>query len=394
MRKVVFFLLFLLMSLFIFSFEECTTAIVGDDATKDGSQILWKNRDTSHRINRVIFKKDYPFSYLAIVNNNEKSGRIVYGGINSCSFAIINSVAVNLPQKCGEQKDLEGMIMADALRCCKSVDDFENYLRENIGESLGAQSNFGVIDSFGGASLFEVYNHGYKRFDAKNFRGDLIVNTNFSRSGKKFKGAGYLRFYEAEKLLKKVDKISVDYLLKNVVGDIKNYLIPLPDINKNGDIWIDTVDSIDRNSTASSMIFKVFTSKKLRKYSTMWVILGEPITSIAVPLWVETKSVPYELNGGKIPPIVEISNKIKGVLRPLKGGHRPNYLNYSIYKRLKIKKKFWEKEKEIIIKTKDFLKGKPDSEELLKFQNSVSKEVYEFMKNFYDTEVKQLVKKY
>ena len=327
MRKLLFLTFFFFISIFLFPFEECTTAVIGGRATCDGSVILWKNRDTSYRFNRVIFKKDFPYSYLGIVNNGEISGRIVYGGINAVGFAIINSVAVNLPYKCGEQKDLEGMIMADALRICKTVDDFESYLKRNLGESLGAKANFGVVDAYGGASLFEVYNHGYKRFNVSDFKKGYIINTNFSRSGKRNKGAGYLRFYEVERLFSKRDKIDIDFLLNEVVRDVKNYLVPLPENLGKGNMWINTRDSINRNLTASTMIFKVFKGKDLRKYSTMWVILGEPITSIAVPIWVSTGDVPVELNGGKIAPIDEISYKLKKILRPLEGGDRPHYLN-------------------------------------------------------------------
>ncbi len=388
MRKVLFLFFLILMSLFLFPFEECSTAIIGKNATKDGSEILWKNRDTSHKFNSVVFKKDFPYSYLGVVNNNERSGRIVYGGINSAGFAIINSVAVNLPYKCGEQKDLEGMIMADALRTCKTVDDFENYIRENLGDSLGSKANFGVIDAYGGASLFEVYNHGYKRFDSSNFKYGYIVNTNFSRSGKKLKGAGYLRFYEVKKLFSKKDKIGIDFLLDKVVRDVGNYLIPLPHKLIKENMWINTVDSIDRNITASSMIFKVFQKKRLRKYSTMWVILGEPITSIAVPVWVSTNSVPYELNGCKIAPIDDISNKIKNILRPLKGGSKQHYLNYYIYQKFKIREKFSKKQRDILKKTEEFLKSKPGAERLKKFQNKISREVYEFLNEFYKSMVR------
>ena len=59
--------------------------------------------------------KETPFSYLGLADVEDRSGRSVFAGLNSEGFGIINSVAYNLPRKEGEQEDLEGMLMADAL---------------------------------------------------------------------------------------------------------------------------------------------------------------------------------------------------------------------------------------------------------------------------------------
>ncbi len=50
----------------------------------------------------------------------------------------MNTVAYNLPKETAEIKDLEGLIMADALRLCRTVDDFEAYVEANLGPALGA----------------------------------------------------------------------------------------------------------------------------------------------------------------------------------------------------------------------------------------------------------------
>lgn len=139
----------------------CSTAVFGPAATADGAPLLWKNRDTDVLSNKVVFVPEKPFSYLGLVNAEETSGRSVYAGLNAKGFAIFNSVACNLPAPPTEMKDLEGQIMADALRTCRSVDDFEAYLRKNLGKSLGSQANFGVLDSTGHAALFEVHKVKY-----------------------------------------------------------------------------------------------------------------------------------------------------------------------------------------------------------------------------------------
>jgi len=42
--------------------EECTTAVVSSDATRDGRPILWKNRDTKQLSNKVVYVDEKPFS--------------------------------------------------------------------------------------------------------------------------------------------------------------------------------------------------------------------------------------------------------------------------------------------------------------------------------------------
>ncbi len=96
--------------------EECTTAVITGEATVDRAPILWKNRDTDTLSNKVVFVSEKPFSYLGVVNAEAPSGRIVWGGLNEAGFAIMNSVAYNLPQKAGEREDDEGLLMAESSR--------------------------------------------------------------------------------------------------------------------------------------------------------------------------------------------------------------------------------------------------------------------------------------
>ena len=389
MRKI--FLIFMVfISLFSFGNEECTTAVISGKATVDGAPILWKNRDTSHLFNKVIFVNEKPYSYIAIVNNEEISGRIVWSGLNEKGFAIMNSAAYNLPLKCGETKDLEGLIMADALRKCANVNDFEKFIKENLGQSLGAQANFGVIDAEGNAALFEVHNHGYKRLDAISFPHFYIVNTNFSRSGEDGKGFGYVRFMQVENMFKSRKKLSHSYLIVSVIRNIDNPLIPVLPMEKwhylsnKKPYFVYTYDCINRSYTANAFVVHGVKSQREAKYSTMWVALGEPITTIAVPLWVCTKSTPYELRGGEKAPIAIESMRLKRKLRPFHKGKMGEYLDLTKLDNrqntgwIKIVR---DKQSEILTRTKHFLEKNPDCEEMKKFQEEIAKEVYETLKN-------------
>jgi hypothetical protein len=131
--------------------EGCTTVIVSPAASAEGRPMLWKNRDTGFLSNKVIYVSEKPYNYIALVNAKETSGRWAYAGLNDRGFGIMNSVAYNLPKDAGEMEDLEGLIMADALRTCRTVDEFEEAIKKNLGPALGSWANFGVIDAKGNA---------------------------------------------------------------------------------------------------------------------------------------------------------------------------------------------------------------------------------------------------
>ena len=57
----------------------------------------------------------------------------------------------------------------------------------------------------------------------------------------------------------------------------------------------------------------------------MWVALGEPVTTIAVPLWMAAGVPPDELWQGKDAPIRAEAARLKAVLRPLKARERNEY---------------------------------------------------------------------
>lgn len=50
--------------------------------------------------------------------------------------------------------------------------------------------------------------------------------------------------------------------------------------------------------------------------ATMWVALGEPLCSLAVPLWVEAGDSPASLHQGKEAPLYREAARIRKLLRP------------------------------------------------------------------------------
>ncbi len=363
--------------------EECTTAIISSGASVDGSPLLWKNRDTGQLSNKVVYVEDKPYNYLAIVNADNTSGRSAWGGLNSAGFAIMNSVSYNLPQNPGGEHEQEGKVMADALRTCATVDDFEAFIRKNMGPGIGVRSNFGVIDALGGAASFEVSNKGYKRYDAKDSTGEYILKTNSSVSGTPDQGAGYVRFDRETTLFKAVPsgKFSDEFVLEVPARDLGSPLLqnPTPQDWKTFPAdkphWVQAEFTIDRMHTASSFIIHGVRKGEDPRNSTLWVILGEPVCSIAVPLWVAAGETPAEMRDGKDAPIEREAARLRGILRPLTGPDRGEFVDVTkldnqsgtgwLPGNLKV-------EDEIFQATRKFLAGEPSSAEMAAFETEMA----------------------
>ncbi len=373
--------------------EGCTTAIINGAASVDGVPMLWKNRDTNFLSNKVIYVEEKPFSYLALINAKEVSGRWAYAGLNSEGFGIMNSVAYNLPKNEEEMKDLEGQIMADALRTCRTADDFEQYLERNLGPTLGSWANFGVIDAEGNAVIFEVYNHGYKKYNAADASEKYLVNSNFARSGKEAKGAGYLRFEQATVLFKKIPakKISHETIFQNISRDLGHPLLEHPTFEQLGNfsagkpVWIYNRDCINRPYSASAVVINGKKPGDKNSIATFWVILGEPVTSIAVPVWVEAKESPSPLWEGEHAPICAEALRIKKIIYPYSEGSKKYYMQVT---RLINKEKtgflplLLKTEREIFEETARFLKSKRKhtTKELAAFQTKMAEKALQVMK--------------
>ena len=319
--------------------EECTSAIVPATHARGGTPLIWKNRDTDYLSNRLLFVPAQPFTYIGLANRANPSGNSVYGGLNSQGFGIINTVGVNLPAAGpGEMKDLEGFMMAEALSTCESLEDFENWLKPRIGPELGSQANFAVFDASGRARLFEIHNHAYLVIDPASEPHAVFVNTNFSRSGTKGQGAGYLRYERARQLfdaLPPQQPVDPCTILGRFTRDTGHVLVAQPTpfeyLEKNptnrAPFWVNTRDCIDKFDTSAALLLVGRNPREKGSVATLWVIPGEPLCAPALPFWVEAGALPEALWKGDEARIWELSQKLKERFRPRREGNTGHYLN-------------------------------------------------------------------
>lgn len=307
----------------------CTTAVIGGGATVDGRPILWKNRDADDLHNQVVYRADGRFAYVGIVNQADTAGLDVWAGINEVGLAIMNSASYNLDDL---ESVAEGQLMKVALQSCRTVADFQALLEVTNTGRRSTTANFGVIDAEGGAAIFETGTAGYRRFDAAASPGNVLVRTNYSDSGDASRGSGLTRRARAEFLIRSLQEagqLDARRLLARVCRDVANANTGAdPLAGEPASARFAYVgDSINRDITASTAVFVGVRAGENPLTSTAWVILGQPVTGAAVPLWVHAGAVPDALAAGKVPaPLNAAFDRLRELLYPSRRGEMKRYL--------------------------------------------------------------------
>jgi hypothetical protein len=288
--------------------------VISGAATVDGRPLLWKNRDTAEPENEVAFFGEGTYAAVGVTDAGDTGS--VWMGLNSAGFAIENSYSPDLE---GEASRENGIYMKRALLHCATVDDFELLLAASNSAGRGTNANFGVIDATGAAAVFETGNHTYARYNAAGPSATLpgcVVRTNFGETGDGT-GEGRDRYKRAVNLLigrLSASGISHEFILKRMTRDLWTEQVdpyPLPYPGSTGALpagFIETVTSINRSTTRSSAVFQGVLPGEDPRLSTMWVILGEPVCAVAVPVWPWGGGTPEELDGEPGSPLCEAAN--------------------------------------------------------------------------------------
>ncbi|MBN2244758.1 MAG: hypothetical protein JW755_02830, partial [Candidatus Aminicenantes bacterium] len=260
---ILFFLTFLF---FQMSLWPCTIAVVSGKATPDGRPLLWKNRDTTHFINKILYIKGPKYAFLGNFNAEDENLEEVWAGLNIKGFAIINASSTDLIEKEGEESQ-NGEFMQQALGTCANISEFENLLEETKGKR-NVSATFGVIDAQGNACFYETGNSAHEKFDANDPRvapQGFIIRTNFAFTAPAEKqGGGFIRFERAQHLFQAAaaeSRLDYRFILQDVARDLVNERIGSNPLYRNltadprFPLYINTNDTINRNSTVSSFLF-------------------------------------------------------------------------------------------------------------------------------------------
>jgi len=323
--------------------QACTTAVISGKYTKNGRAMIWKLRDTETFENKMHYFTDGQFDYVGLINSNDAKGEQVWGGSNAVGFAIMNSASFNVNR--GDTtsfKDREGFFMKLALQSCQTLEDFEALLMKTP-KPMGLAAHFGVIDAKGGAAFYEVNNQTFTKFDANDAAqapNGFILRTNYSFTGQKDIGYGFIRFQTAQDLFYQADamgKLNVQTICQEFSRCLKHAVLK-KDFRQEyqqvqaGENFINSGDMITRHGSSSMILIEGVTASDPADLSTIWTMVGFPNTCLTLPVWVR--------GGKKLPAVLvaadtlncrlnELSLELKNKCYPIARSAGYKYLNVS-----------------------------------------------------------------
>ncbi len=377
----------------------CTTAVISGKYTKSGKPMIWKLRDTESFKNKMMYFTDGKYTYVGLVNTKDLKGENVWGGANNAGFAIMNSASFNVNMDdTSKIKDQEGRFMKMALQQCATLEDFEKLLKD-APKPMGLAAHLGVLDADGNVAFYEVNNYTFTKFDANDptvAPNGYILRTNYSFTGKKDIGYGFIRYQTAEQIFGLADAkgtISSQTIMQNFSRCFKHAVLD-KDFRKEyeqipaGEHFINSGDFITRHGSSSTIMIEGVTKGQDPLLTTVWVQVGYPNTCVTLPVWV-TKDLPKVLCADKdnYVPLSEMSLKLKDECYPIKRSAGYKYLNISKLINLQqtgYVQQIEKFEKNIFDKTKQNLdkweKQKINTAEISDFYKWLDKKVLSFYK--------------
>ncbi len=320
----------------------CTSVIVSGKATSDGRPILWKHRDSDEFHNVIRYFSDGKYASIGLVNASDSAGESIWAGYNMAGFAIMNTASYNLTDKdTVTLKDREGILMRQALQICATVEEFVQFLK-NVPKPMGVEANFGVIDARGGAAWFEVDHFSFKKLDVNDPAQapfGYMIRTNFSFTGDPQRGSGHIRYKTAEDLFfqaSRQNNLNVRFILQDVSRSLWHSLVKTDlkkmQVSPEDQKFVPFADFIPRYTSVASVAIQGVTVGEDPVFTTMWTILGFPLTSVVIPLWLNQGAAqPVLVTPGHdgLAPLCEKALVLKERLFPVIFNYKPGYINLS-----------------------------------------------------------------
>lgn len=308
----------------------CTIGVASGKTTVDGRPLLWKTRDYEVKSNIVYYT--YTDKYNFISNITPEYGyKKSWFGINNKGLGIVNTNIDNFPD--GKNGPENGEFMYFALKSCATVDEFQHLLDSTNITGRTTKAIFGLIDSLGNAIIFEVNANHYWKYDAndKNIAPHgYIIRTNFTLING---GTGGVERYKRANVLVdefyKGDSLSVKSILKYQIRDMADSL-GNPLNNENNPSYFYCKKNLCTPYSIAATVILGVKNEEPAYLTTMWTMLGNPFSSIAIPYWAVGKT-PKLATSIKESSLYGISFKLKKLIFDL-----PNkkYVNVKMVKKM------------------------------------------------------------
>jgi hypothetical protein len=403
MKKILFLIMVSSLYAMVNEATACTTFIISGKHTADGRPILYKHRDTGTPDNALVYFTDGKYPYIGLVDATSTGMSMVWGGYNSAGFAIMNSAAYN--NNIGDTAkliDREGIVMKLALQQCATLADFEKMLTE-LPKPLGVDANFGVIDASGGAAYYETGQQGFKKIDANDpavAPFGYLIRTNHSFTGVIDKGSGYIRYATAANAMNiaaAVNRLDPQYLLNSISRNLTHSLtkvnlreaIPADDSQPD---FRSFDDFIPRYSTASVIMVVGAKNGEEPSNTMMWTVLGFPLVTVAVPVWLSAgKELPrlLSMKDDFHAPLCDAAIKLKSQCFPIVRGSGYKYINLAAVinaENTGIMQQIEPVENEIFTRTRELMSRLPEG----KNRSALIQEHYKWLDSYISESYKTL----
>ncbi|HEX7343500.1 MAG TPA: hypothetical protein VF398_04510 [bacterium] len=285
--------------------QASTVALISGDATADGRPLLMKQRDNAENANQeYVYNHDGQYAYVGVTYTDLTNQ--CWGGYNEVGFCIINSNAHNLDDSVAGPDD-DGYIIRQGLMTCQTVADFQGIMDSTNLTGRTRPANYGVIDAFGNGAFFEASDHEYVIYDLNDSTAapdGYMVRANFAYSG----GPYHLGQHRHDRALALLDSayaggfLTHHFVVQFVCRDLVNEdtdPYPLPFDGREGLLpygLLHTHDALNRDITKSGMVIQGIQIGENPLLSVIWAMVGEPIATAALPLWVHAESTPPEFD--------------------------------------------------------------------------------------------------
>ena len=344
----------------------------------DGRPVLWQNLDSDSSAVFVKFFSGERYNFFGLINGQDTSG--VYAGLNTAGFAIVfSSLKESSPDSAQHR---EPLLLKQALSLCGRLEDFERLL-DSTSVSIGANTSFACMDAFGAQQLYESGKKARVPFDLKTSPDGFLVRANFHFADPQTANDSFWRYHRAKALLAKQrgeKKLHHHTIVKSIARDLTTMAsnpYPLPDQRNSGYHRCD--NSINQYNSVSCVVIHGVRPGESPDFSTLWMIPGEPICGIAVPLWPATTQVPIECqrNPGSLNSLyMEIERELYNQTGSLKQLDTRNYLE--------IKSRLNEVENKVFAETRKALARWRNQDDYLQdmtaFQASTAAFIYNSLK--------------
>lgn len=308
----------------------CDVAVVSAQASATGRPFIWKNFDCSSYWRQEM--KYYPAAnpsvggYYLLYHNDDTMALANNGdpltpqaAMNEAGFAISVAAVYEDFNPLHESKNLNTDLVKDAAANCKTIAEFEAYIKvwptQHSGHPISA--NYVVIDAHGGAALYEMYTGRwtdmgkpmpiqYRKFDANtgiatNHLGQMItvsqpspfpgfVNRTNLNNYIPF-NPGRERAARATELLTKLAEdgdLSPEKIMFKVAKDTIGQQLNIPG---GGDTKYSMTYCISRSQTRSGSVIEGVAPGGDPRLTTYWCAFGEPSVSVFVPTLAGSHSV-------------------------------------------------------------------------------------------------------